>query len=95
MPCTTSFLLYGKDKHPYVLPYPIHVSEMLPHIRFVRSSVITDKFLNIVQMRLACNAFEVFRTVTVQVVAFWVVTLCSLVIGYHQFEASLPISWLK
>jgi hypothetical protein len=29
---------------------------------------------------------EVFRTVIVQVVVFWVVTLCSLVTGYHQFE---------
>jgi hypothetical protein len=35
---------------------------------------------------ILCTRFEVFTAVKIQVLVFWVVTLCSVVVGYRRLH---------
>ena len=38
---------------------------------------------------------EVIIVVNVQIVVFWVITLCSLISGFQRFGGSLPLSGVR
>jgi hypothetical protein len=38
-------------------------------------------------------SFEVFTAVKIEVKVFWVVTLCSVVVGYQCFRVVMSVCW--